>query len=226
MSCRGASCALQGTQGAASAALFHGAAVYCPLGSFRRWYVVRDRLVSGVLAFLVLSGMASHGLAQDAIYRCEGPDGVVEYTNAPGSLQNGRKCRIAELAPITTIPAPRLPSGSAVPRPAPAAVPAAPSAAPGAARGVPASEASPRVDPAVQKARDSDRRRILEDELRKEQSRLGEVRAEFNNGEPERRGDERNYQKYLDRVQRLKDEIARSEANIDALRRELAALRD
>ena len=69
--------------------------------------------------------------------------------------------------------------------------------------------------------RDDDRRRILEGELAKEEARLAELRREDNHGEPERHGSERNYQKYLDRVQRLKDDIARAEANLVTLRREL-----
>jgi predicted RNase H-like nuclease (RuvC/YqgF family) len=82
------------------------------------------------------------------------------------------------------------------------------------------------VDTGAQRARDSDRRKILEDELKKEEMRLAELRSEFNGGEPDRRGDERNYQRYLDRVQRLKDEIARSESSVSSLRREMAALKD
>ena len=58
------------------------------------------------------------------------------------------------------------------------------------------------------------------------EARLGELRAEFNGGEPERRGDERNYQKYVDRVQRLKDDIARTESSVSSLKREMTSLRD
>ena len=82
------------------------------------------------------------------------------------------------------------------------------------------------MDGSVQRSRDMDRRRILEDELRKEEARLLELRAEYGNGEPMRRPDERDYQKYLDRVQRLKDDMARSDSAIGSLRREIAALRD
>jgi len=42
--------------------------------------------------------------------------------------------------------------------------------------------------------------------------------------EPERRGDERNYARYLDRVASLKASITRKEADIAAIRRELAKL--
>jgi len=83
-----------------------------------------------------------------------------------------------------------------------------------------------KVDPGAQRVRDSDRRRILEDELAAEQKRLDDLQKQYNNGEPERQGDERNYQKYLDRTAKLKDDVARSEANVDSLRRELGNLRD
>ena len=47
---------------------------------------------------------------------------------------------------------------------------------------------------------------------------------EFNNGEPERRGEERNYAKYLERVAEMRAAIQRKEADIAAIRRELAKL--
>ena len=79
-----------------------------------------------------------------------------------------------------------------------------------------------RVDNNEQKARDSEARTILESELRKAEARRDELSAEFNNGEPERRGDEtRNYQKYLDRVNNLKSGISRIESDIAGIRREL-----
>ncbi|HLL12936.1 MAG TPA: hypothetical protein VK570_17875, partial [Rubrivivax sp.] len=96
-------------------------------------------------------------------------------------------------------------------------------AAAGAAAPVPASVGE-RVDPAEQRSRDSDKRRILADELRIEEERLVELRRQFNNGEPERRGDERNYQRYLDRVSELRAAILRKEGDVAALRRELGKL--
>jgi len=152
---------------------------------------------------------------QAQVYRCETDSGVPLYQNNPGP-----KCKAMDLPAITTIPAPRLPA-------APAASPSRPAAAPQGTASAPGSSAGfPRVESQVQRSRDLDRRRILDDELRKEESRLSELKAEYNAGEPERRGDERNYQRYLDRVQRLKDDIARTESGIGSLRREIAALRD
>ena len=79
-----------------------------------------------------------------------------------------------------------------------------------------------RIDPAEQRARDSDSRRILDAELRREEERLAAMKIDFGNGEPERRGDEKNYQKYLDRVADMKSAIARKESDIAALKREIA----
>ena len=53
-------------------------------------------------------------------------------------------------------------------------------------------------------------------------SRHAELLKEYNNGEPERRGDERNAQKYQDRVAGLKASIDRNQADIDGIKRELS----
>ena len=80
------------------------------------------------------------------------------------------------------------------------------------------------IDPASQRARDSDARRILAEELRREEERLAVMQAEFRNGEPERRGDERNYARYIERVAEMKAAIQRKEADIAAIKREMAKL--
>jgi len=150
------------------------------------------------------------------IYRCENANGVVEYSNSPASSKD-KSCRPVDLPSVTTIPAPKLPPGGQRGS-------AAPSGGQGGAGVAPAG--FPRVEPGAQKSRDNDRRRILEDELRKEEGKLADLRREYNGGEPERRGDERNYQRYIDRVERLKDEIARSESTVASLRREIGSVRD
>jgi chromosome segregation ATPase len=81
-----------------------------------------------------------------------------------------------------------------------------------------------RIDPASQRARDADARRILQEELQREEERLTQLRAEFNNGEPERRGDERNYARYQERVAEMRAAIARKEVDVAALKREIAKL--
>ncbi len=66
---------------------------------------------------------------------------------------------------------------------------------------------------------------ILLDEVRTEEGKLAELKKEFQNGEPERLGSERNYAKYQDRVAMMKEEIQRTEKNIEALRREISQLK-
>jgi hypothetical protein len=172
-------------------------------------------------SLVVLLGALWAGAALAQVFRCESESGGPLYQ----STAEGRNCRPLDLAPLTTIPAPRLPAAAAPKPPAAAGAPAVPNAAPPAVGAVPGA-GFPRVDTSTQRVRDGERRVILEAELRKEEDRLESLRREFNNGEPERVGGERNYQKYLDRVERLKEDIGRSEANIGALRRELSAIRE
>ena len=158
-------------------------------------------------------------LASAQVYRCESDSGVPVYQGSP----SGKNCRQIDLQPLTTIPAPKLPASP------PRATPAPPASSSGAARNGARQAAPadfPRVDAGTQRARDNDRRAILEAELSREQARLDTLRAEYKDGEPDRLGSERNYQKYLDRVERLKEDIARAEANIGALQRELSAIRE
>jgi len=83
----------------------------------------------------------------------------------------------------------------------------------------------PNVDPATQKKRDESRRKILESELATEEQALAGARKALAEGEAVRLGDERNYQRYLDRIQGLKDRVAQHERNVSALKQELANLR-
>jgi hypothetical protein len=80
----------------------------------------------------------------------------------------------------------------------------------------------PRIDIATQRARDFDRGKILEQELRFEYARLNEKRAAFNQGQPRRLPDEADTTAYDRRVARLREDIERSEDSIAALKREIA----
>jgi len=162
-------------------------------------------MLNRLLAPLVL--LASLGAqAQGTVYRCPGPP--VLYTDALTAKEAAEKgCRTIEGTPITVLQAPK-------PRPA--------AAAPAATEGQRGADS--RVDAGQQRVRDDERRRVLQTELRAAEERLANAQKEFNNGQGERRGDERNYQKYLDRMAELKDSIARYEADVQALRREIAKL--
>ena len=55
--------------------------------------------------------------------------------------------------------------------------------------------------------------------------RLADLREEYNNGQPEKIGTEsRNFQRYLDRVDKLKTDLARAESDVNSLKRELDRL--
>jgi hypothetical protein len=148
--------------------------------------------------------------AHAQIYRCDN-NGVVDYNNNVASAKS-KNCTVASLPAITTIPAPTVPAPKAVTATAPSGAKPSANPSPGS---------FPKVDSGTQKARDNDRAAILDEERRKENTKLQELKKEFNGGEPERRGDERNYQKYLDRVEKLKEDIQRSENNLKSLDREL-----
>lgn len=83
----------------------------------------------------------------------------------------------------------------------------------------------PKVDGNTQRKRDDDRRRILEEELAEEQERLEDAKQELAEQESVRSGDERNYQRFLDRVQPYRDTVATHERNVDAIKREISNLK-
>lgn len=151
--------------------------------------------------------LASAGAqAQGTVYRCPGPP--VLYTDALSAKEaNEKGCRTIEGTPITVVQTVK---------------PRSPVAAPSTVEGSRGAES--RVDAGQQRVRDDERRRVLQSELRVAEERLAGVQKEFSNGQGERRGDERNYQKYLDRMAELKDNIARYEADVQALRREISKL--
>lgn len=174
------------------------------------WFGSKARWRGLAWAALAACAVSAHAQqpASSGVYRCPGPP--VLYTDALSPQEAKDKgCRTIEGAPITIIQGRPKPASVA-----PAAASASSTARPGEAR----------VDPAAQRARDTDARRILGEELRKEEERLAELQKEYNNGEPERRADERNFQRYLDRVAEMKAGITRKEADIAALKRELAKL--
>lgn len=146
-------------------------------------------------AIAALLGMLTLQLAtaQDRIYRCGN-----EYTNNASQAKE-RGCKLVEGGNVTVLQ-------SSKPAPAAAAAPAS----------------APKVSDADQKARDSDRRAILQDELRKAEAKLAELTKEYNDGFPQKSAIEmRNTQAYQDRVTELKANMDRAQADVEGVRREL-----
>lgn len=159
-------------------------------------------LRSNLMLSLLLCGMVGTAHAQGStVYRCPGNN----FTNSITPKEAEAKgCKPVEGGNVTIVQSPKRTPATAAPSTG--------------------GSSQNKVDPADQRARDSDARRILEAELRKEEEALAALQKEYNNGEPERRGDEKNYQKYIDRTAELKASIARKEADIAAIKRELGKL--
>lgn len=159
-----------------------------------------------LVAYLFLLGMVSAATpAWSDIYRCVGAEGHVTYSNVASS----KGCQKMQLEPASSMPAP-------VARPV--------SRTPGAAAN-PTPVDFPKVSGDAQKARDNDRRTILGQELANEQKALELAKKELADQEAIRTGDEKNYQKVLDRLQPYKDRVAQHERNIQAINKELSNLK-
>jgi hypothetical protein len=139
--------------------------------------------------------------AQGTVWRCAEPDGRPHYTNLKKET-DGRNC-VVVTKEISVMPA-------AAQKPAAAA----------------ASPANfPKVDKDSQKSRDEGRRKILEEELAAEEKSLADAKTKLGEQEAIRLGDEKNYQRVLDRLKPFQDAVERHERNVSALKKELASLR-
>lgn len=156
------------------------------------------------LLLALTAGASLPVLAQDRIFRCGN-----EYTNDARQAEQ-RACQLLELGPVT-VPGTQVMRQAMPDKRAPAA--------PTQARN------DTRIDAGQQRARDADARQILEAELRKAEARLVQLQADFKQGEPDKQGIEgRNHPRYLERVQALREDLVRQQADVDSLKRELARL--
>lgn len=159
------------------------------------------------MKLLAVCLMLAAGIAQAAtVYRYVDANGNVTFTNVP--LKGAQPMKLPGLSSYSNRNAEG--QGSSAPAPQPAApAPRAPTA-------------YPSVDPSTQRQRDGSRQQILQQELANEQKALEAAQKALTEGRATRNGDEtRNYQKYLDRVQRLQDAVTDRQKNVEALQREL-----
>lgn len=173
---------------------------------------MKHRLSFYLFPFLLLG--AGDAAWSQQVYRCAGTAGTApEYTNNVKDAL-ARKCQQISGGNVTVVQ-------SSTFRKEPIRTPATSnSSSTPAATPRPAEGSSP-----DQRARESDSRGILEAELRKSEAKLAELEKEYNKGEPEKQGIEgRNYQRYLDRVNQMKESIVRSQSDVDGLKREISRL--
>jgi hypothetical protein len=84
----------------------------------------------------------------------------------------------------------------------------------------------PRVDADTQRGRDDMRRKVLMDELSTEEKLLVEARAAYGDGAPPPLPEEqKDAQRYAARLSKLRQAVSLHEKNIEALKKELSALK-
>lgn len=140
----------------------------------------------------------------DTLYKCQNPDGRTTYTNQ----KTGKDCEIiSQDKPVSTFSAPPQRPRQATPAD------------------------FPRVNGDQQRARDNDRRAILEKELANEQKNLDAAKRELAEQEnlilPEERTQGGGIQggKREARIQTHRDRVQLHERNLASLRKELANLK-
>ena len=155
-------------------------------------------------AFAVGAGAAhaQQPIGGGTVWRCVEQDGKAHYTNIKKETE-GKQCVVVtrEVSVVSAPPPQQRAAGTPTPRD------------------------FPKVDKDTQRSRDDGRRKILEDELYSEEKGLTDAKAKLAEQESIRNGDERNYQRVLDRLRPYQDAVDRAERNVAALKRELSGLR-
>jgi hypothetical protein len=181
-------------------------------------------------------------LADTTIYKLVDDSGRVTYSNKPM-----KGATVVELEPLTTLPTPPavLAAKSNFKIYSAAEKPARADEKPGVATLTPIRASLASIDVQTQKRRDDGRRRILEDELQKEEQSLGEARSSLAQEQqnPELAAAVRVAQNAVDptpaqlqefrqnidkasgRIRGLQATVAEHEKNVEALKKELGALK-
>jgi hypothetical protein len=141
----------------------------------------------------LLLALLPFAVSAQTIYKCIDANGATTYTNS----RLDKNCKAIASGPENTIPAPP-PRAKASATPTPAGF--------------------PRVQEDTQKARDNDRRHILDQELAGEQRNLEQAKKELAEMEASRGTGS-------DRAAPYRDRVAQHERNIQAIQKELSNLK-
>lgn len=140
----------------------------------------------------------AQGTQEITIWSCRDKDGRTHVTNLKEDT-TGKNCKVVQQSRVQVVPAAK-PGSKAAPT------------------------AFPREEPQARAAAKSRQRDILEREMGREQTLLEQARKELADQEAVRFGDERNYAKVLERLQKYKDSVEVHEKNLESLKRELVNL--
>lgn len=153
---------------------------------------------------LVLLTLVSASTFAAPVYKCE-KNGVPTYTNTPCSNGTGDKVTLPELSITSSFKSSTSSTSS------------------------PGSSSTPSVTQVKttdgQRQRDSKRSEILNDELKREEDALGKAVKTLAEQKEVRNGDEKNYQKVLERIKPYEDEVALRKKNVDAIKKEMETTR-
>lgn len=150
------------------------------------------------IASLILVALSTSAVA-GPVYKCE-KNGTPVYTNTPCPSGTGSKVELPELSITSGIK-----SQNSVSSPSNANIPS----------GVQTKSSD------GQKQRDAKRSEILQDELNRESEALAKAEKALAEQKEVRNGDEKNYQRVLDRLKPFEDEVALRKKNVDAIKKEM-----
>jgi len=129
------------------------------------------------------------------IWNCKDKDGRTIFTSEKADTA-GKECRIVSQERVNVVPAPKTRTPASFPR----------------------ETVSERV------AAKTRQRETLQNELAQEESMLADARKKLAEQQAIRTGDEKNYQRVLDRLKPYQDTVEVHQKNVEALRRELSNL--
>jgi len=150
---------------------------------------------------LALASALAQAQQEITIWSCKDKDGRTHVTNLREDT-TGKNCKVVQQSRVQVVPA------------------VTPAAKPGAKPPT----TFPREDAQTRASAKARQRDILEKELAQEEQALDLARKELVEQESVRYGDERNYARVLERLQKYRDAVELHEKNIDSLRRELVNL--
>ena len=168
--------------------------------------MTRRYLVCGLLLVAAAAPARAHN---HILYECTDASGAKQFTNIPADPKGCKKLNVLPASGPSPSPA----VNDSAPRPQTKSPPIA----------TPSS--FPRVDRALQRERDNDRRRILESELGTEEKLLQQAKKDLAEQESVRRADEKNYQRVLDRIEPFQKKVRLHENNVANIRSEISKLR-
>jgi septal ring factor EnvC (AmiA/AmiB activator) len=152
-------------------------------------------------AIAVMAALTAPPAAAD-LWKCTDEHGQAYYTSEKADLKKYKGCQVVT-APISTVHSSRPPAAKDNKGPA----------------------NFPSVSNADQKARDNDRRKILESELSSEERLLEDARKKLKEQEEVRSGNEKNFARVEERLAPFQKQVQLHESNIANIRKELTTLR-